>query len=119
MWGVKMTPNITAKIYESFKYIFDSDLFYKDHNSKGPDQDILRMYIWPWARNFSMAHDSYFCKKYASEKMLSRAFPTERKDERFNFVGCKIQEDCRLYFNYRTECPPECRPKHHPDWIFC
>ena len=119
MWGVKLTPKIEAKIYESFRFIFDSDLFYKDHNSKGPDQDILRMYIWPWAKDFAMAHDSYYCKKYASEKMLSRAFPTERKDDRFNFVGCKMQEDCRLYFNYRTECPPECRPKHHPDWKYC
>ena len=84
MWGIKLTPDIRSKVEKSFMDMFNSSIFYKSHKLKGPDQDVIGKFIWPWAKNFAMGHDSYSCKRYAK----SRPFPTQRKDENCNFVGC-------------------------------
>ena len=84
MWGIKLTPDIRSKLEHSFMDMFRSPIFYKSHKLKGPDQDIIRKFIWPWAKIFTMGHDSYSCKRWAN----SRPFPTQRKNENCNFIGC-------------------------------
>ena len=65
----------------------------------------------------AMVHDSYFCLKY-TESMI-KAFPTKRKNEIANFVGSVIQTKTGLNFTKQNQCPKECRPKEHKDWIYC
>ena len=68
-------------------------------------------YVWPWAKDISIAHDSYLCKNYP----FTKAFPTKRQNEANNFVGSVVSENANLW----QECPKECRPKNHFDWIHC
>ena len=114
LWGVKLTPNIRHRIHQSFEKIFKSSMFYNGQNHKGSDQDLLEKFIWPWAKDFSMGHDSYFCQNYIN----SRPFPTKREQNLCNFIGCISEED---YFNLTeaNECPIKCRPKEHPNWKHC
>ena len=118
-WGIKLTSNMRSKMDQSFVKMFGSDIFFTSHDKRGPDQDLLGKYIWPWAKDFAMGHDSYSCMKYAN----SRPFPTRRKDKFCNFVGC-IGEASemflkRIVFEKKNECPLACRPKSRPDWKYC
>ena len=66
-------------------------------------------YIWPWARNETMQHDSYSCFQYGG----SIGFPTEREKTENNFVGAPTFGGVVL----TKKCPEVCRRKK--DWIFC
>ena len=89
------------------------------HSCVGPEKvfyntymnSFCYRYVWPWAKNISIAHDSYLCKKYP----FTKAFPTERKHEPNNFVGSVVTSNLTLW----QTCPEECRPKNHLDWIYC
>ena len=114
LWGVKLTPNITSRFHLSFEKSFKSNMFYKSPNQRGSDQDLLEKFIWPWAKDFSMGHDSYFCNNYVN----SRPFPTKREENLCNFIGCRWEEE-NLNLTEANECPMKCRPKDHPDWKHC
>ena len=68
-------------------------------------------YVWPWAKDISIAHDSYLCKNYP----FTKAFPTQRRNEPNNFVGSVVSENANLWQKF----PKECRPKNQLDWIHC
>ena len=118
MWGIKLTPDMRFNMEQAFTDMFGSDIFYKNRDLRGPDQDLLGKYIWPWAKYFVMGHDSYFCKSYAN----SRPFPTKRKNESCNFVGCigeLSENETKIVFEKKNECPLNCRPNFHPEWTYC
>ena len=115
MWGIKLTPTMRIKMNESFEKMFHSKVFYSNWKNYGPDQDLLKNYIWPWAKDVAMIHDSYHCKKYQN----TVPFPTERKDEACNFVACIPELQSRIVFDKKNTCPIECRPKNHLDWKYC
>ena len=115
MWGVKLTPAVRQKMDQSFEKMFDSNIFYKDPTIRGSDQELLKKYIWPWAKDLAMVHDSYHCNKYRN----TVPFPTQRLDEDCNFVGCIPELKSRITFTKKNECPMKCRPKNHLDWKYC
>lgn len=92
--------------------------------SKTGDQLFLKHYIWPIARTNSLAHDSFTCLwSYYIYRSDTRPFPSKR-DHPLCFVGCpkpcctektKLEVDLSKY----KKCPSSCRPRTHPDWIFC
>ena len=115
MWGVKLTPAVRQKMDQSFEKMFDSNIFYEDPTIRGSDQELLKKYIWPWAKDLAMVHDSYHCNKYRN----TVPFPTQRLDEDCNFVGCIPELKSRITFTKKNECPMKCRPKNHLDWKYC
>ena len=115
MWGVKLTPAVRGKVKESFQKMLNSNMLYSNHNERGPDQDLLKEYIWPWAKDFAMIHDSYHCTKYNN----TLPYPTQRKDGICNFVACIPELKSRITFVKGNKCPIECRPKNHKDWEYC
>ena len=115
MWGVKLTPAVRGKVNESFQKMLNSNMLYSNHNERGPDQDLLKEYIWPWAKDFAMIHDSYHCSKYND----TLPYPTQRKDGICNFVACIPELKSRITFVKGNKCPIECRPKNHKDWEYC
>ncbi|CAF3715936.1 unnamed protein product, partial [Adineta steineri] len=50
----------------------------------------------------------------------SEAFPTQRPsaNETNCFVGC-VRPCCGTGKMPFGKCPKECRPKDHPEWIYC
>lgn len=103
-----------------FRTLIDKNVQYKykwnDDNYKGADQEFLSKYIWPLAINNATMHDSYSCNFFGGEP-----FPSERPLDRFCFAACfwpccdkKLNQTDRM-----PECPIECRPKNHQDWIYC
>ena len=115
MWGVKLTSSIRMKLHQSFDKIFESNVFYNNPDQRGSDQELLKEYIWPWAKELAMMHDSYHCKKYRN----TIPFPTQRRDGDCNFVGCIPELKSRITFTKKNKCPRECRPKNHLDWKYC
>ena len=72
---------------------------------------ITYRYIWPWVKEYSMSHDSYFCEDFPN----TRPFPVKRKEKQpNNYVGAGSDDHI-----VTEECPLACRPKNHPDWILC
>lgn len=75
----------------------------------GNDQIILKKFMWPFVRNDTLQHDSYLCKRYKG----TTPYPSKREDNR-SFIGCK------RVCNYEIEqCPKDCRPSQHKDWLYC
>ena len=68
-------------------------------------------YVWPWAKNNQISHDSYTCQKYPK----TRPYPTKRLKGPNNFVASVVFENHEL----TKECPVKCRPKNHQDWKNC
>ena len=114
-WGVKLTSAVRGKVNQSFQRMFHSNVFFSNQDKRGPDQDLLKEYIWPWAKDLAMVHDSYHCKNYSN----TIPYPTQRKDTICNFVGCIPELKSRITFTKGNKCPMKCRPRNHSDWKYC
>lgn len=77
---------------------------------KEDDQNVLQNYLWPEVKNDVIQHDAYLCNMFPG----SIPFPSKRSSNR-EFVGCPIH-NCT---NGAKECPKQCRPEYHQDWLFC
>lgn len=111
LWGVK-TRDERALIHNISQYLLSSDVV-RCYAGKG-DQTFLEDYIWPHAHNQvnrAVAYDSFLCKRFPQ----SVPFPT-RKESPTSFVGCR-RPNCTG--DEHPECPKQCRPADHPDWIWC
>ncbi|CAF1496572.1 unnamed protein product [Adineta steineri] len=82
------------------------------------DQTFLTSHVWPLAKASVIVHDSFLCKNGFGHK--SEAFPTQRPsaNETNCFVGC-VRPCCGTGKMPFGKCPKECRPKDHPEWIYC
>ena len=75
--------------------------------SKGEDQSLLHKYLWPRVKNDSIQHDSYLCKSFPG----SLPYPRQRLANH-DVIGTKGEYVV-------PECPKDCRPKEHADWLYC
>ena len=74
---------------------------------KGDDQFMLQRYLWPKVKNDAIQHDSYLCKSYPG----SIPYPSQRSSIKEVIGG---GGDAAA-----SECPKNCRPKDHTDWLYC
>ena len=65
-------------------------------------------YVWPWAENEAIGHDSYHCLKYNTNN--TKPFPTKRKTGPNNFVGAPITTE----WSMETKVPCTCCAKKKP-----
>ena len=109
-WGTKL--NLTRQNWaQTWQKAFKDSLLYSGRSHYGADQNLLTKYVWPWVKNQAMSHDSYLCLKYPN----TQPFPTKRLDGPNNFVASVVYENHTL----TQECPKECRPMNHQDWLTC
>jgi hypothetical protein len=82
------------------------------------DQIFLTREVWPQAKSNMIVHDSFHCKTNYGQK--PDPFPTQRPsgNETNCFVGC-VRPCCGQGKMPFGECPKECRPQNHPEWIYC
>ena len=83
------------------------------------DQAFLGFHVWPFARSSVLIHDSFFCGDRIGHG--AKPFPTQRPlgNKTTNcFVGCARPCCARGHMPF-SECPKKCRPKTHPEWIYC
>ncbi|CAF2381812.1 unnamed protein product [Rotaria sp. Silwood2] len=81
------------------------------------DQTLLTELIWPKIKHQALAFDSYTCQQFQEGNQYP--FPTQRPS-RDCHLGC-VRPCCQNSSKIRLDkpCPAECRPKNHPDWIYC
>lgn len=111
MWGLYKSKNeyLSNKIYK-FLVNKTNALYYKKLTDiKWSDQYFLAEKVYPLIRNISIIHDSYLCLFYKD----SEPFPSKRKNKKY-YIGYN-----NYYESMLTECPTQCRPKNHTDWIYC
>jgi hypothetical protein len=113
MWGFFNQRNrkLAKKIFQLIVNKDISSTYNKNfESSKGADQNFLNDYVYKHLKSNSIIHDSYLCKSYGGS-----AFPTKRIGDCFvgNPYSCNVSADS-FY-----ECPLECRPADHKDWINC
>ena len=78
------------------------------------DRLVLDRYFAPHVtENSSTIHDSYSCAKLGGS-----AWPNKRPFG-YCYVGCRECCQGAEKEEFDFECPAECRPSDHPDWIFC
>jgi hypothetical protein len=82
------------------------------------DQPFLAVHVWPSARSSILVHDSFHCAGGVDNR--TEPFPTQRllAHETECFVGCK-RPCCRSGKMPFQPCPKQCRPKNHPEWLYC
>ncbi|CAF2117142.1 unnamed protein product [Rotaria magnacalcarata] len=115
MWGFRPSLNrsISRLILDK---IYNRELI-KRYTGRA-DQSFLSSHVWPYAKASAIAHDSFLCKREFGQK--SEPFPTQRPsaNETNCFIGC-VRPCCshgKMPFGH---CPQECRPKDHPEWVYC
>jgi hypothetical protein len=123
MWGFFNEKNrkIARHIYNLIINKNIANQYNKNKNQHFSDQLFLRDYVYPVIKEISIIHDSYLCKSY----QYSIPFPTKRNGS--CFIGAPLNPDqinnCIIKKNGTIvnfyECPIECRPKEHKDWVFC
>jgi len=109
MWGAKVDQKrqeIKAAVWPMFS-TFQHEMGYAF------DQDYLYEFIWPLAYKDAVSHDSYLCDEYP----LTRPFPSKRQGS--YFVGQIGAHQSANEVEQPVVCPRKCRPKDHPDWIYC
>ncbi|XP_064097040.1 uncharacterized protein LOC135208606 isoform X2 [Macrobrachium nipponense] len=86
---------------------------FQDVSNGVDDQSTLKSRLWPLARGNATVHDSYNCRRFPG----SQPFPSQRVN--FTFVGQRTYR--KWYRKERTflQCPWRCRPRQHPDWVYC
>ncbi|XP_066950663.1 uncharacterized protein [Macrobrachium rosenbergii] len=84
-----------------------------DADQEGLAVSFARNILWPVAQSNVTIHDSYFCKSYSG----SHPFPSQRVNS--DFVGQRSYLKEFRGEKISTECPVECRPRQHLDWLYC
>lgn len=114
-WGAKVNHQRPA-FKEAFRKMFKDGISYVSRQTGGGyDQVALTRYVWPWAKKVALCHDSYTCHKFSK----TVAFPTRREEGVGNFIGSVISYNSSISLDEGGICPEKCRPKTHPDWIYC
>ncbi|CAF3386753.1 unnamed protein product [Rotaria socialis] len=113
MWGFRPELNRTLSI-QIWNKLQNRTLVRK--YTRDGDQPFLVNEVWPYVKKSSLFHDSFHCNQFNGNM---KPFPTKRPSINGSniFVGCiKPCTDDRYVFG---ECPINCRPNHHKEWIYC
>ena len=113
MWGFYNERNRTlAKRILGSILLKNISIRYNSNNKspKGADQYFLTSHVYGLIKSDSIVHDSYLCQSYGGS-----AFPTKRNGN--CFIGNPF--DCNMTASSFFQCPPQCRPKNHQDWLYC
>lgn len=115
LWGFRPSrdPNISRVIHAK---LHNKDLV--RHYGGILDQKFLSVHVWPLSKSNVIAHDSFLCHHGYGNK--PEPFPSQRTsaNETDCFIGC-VRPCCgrgKLPFG---PCPLQCRPKDHPEWVYC
>jgi len=92
-WGYKLTEKIINLWKITWKKGFADKFVWADRYDWGPDQQFLDRYVWPWAKELSIGHDSYNCELYP----YTKGFPTQRQNEPNNFIASVVNENHTLW----------------------
>ena len=115
MWGFRPALNRSLS-----RVIFD-----KIHNRTlveryvgRADQPFLTAHVWPEASSSILEHDSFHCVDLFGNR--TDPFPTQRPPAKTTecFIGCH-RPCCGSRKMPFKPCPKQCRPKNHPDWLYC
>jgi hypothetical protein len=115
MWGFRPSLNPTVSRIVHNK-IHNKELV--RHYVRRADQTFLSSHVWPLAKSSAIVHDSFLCKHNYGHK--TEPFPTQRPpgNDTNCFVGGS-RPSCELGKMPFGTCPKACRPKDHPEWIYC
>ena len=116
MWGFRppLDPATSRSIHEK---IHNRHLVAR-YGGSG-DQTFLASELWPHVRGRTLVHDSFLCLHNYGKK--TNAFPTQRSssaNQSSCFVGC-VRPCCVQGILPFGQCPLQCRPLDHPEWIYC
>ncbi|CAF0805598.1 unnamed protein product [Rotaria sp. Silwood1] len=115
MWGFRpsLNRNLSRLIHDK---IHNQDLI-RNYTGRA-DQGFLAAHIWPFAKASAIAHDSFSCAHGFGHP--AQPFPTQRPlaNETNCFVGC-VRSCCGHGIMPFGQCPIQCRPNDHPEWIYC
>lgn len=112
LWGISNVRNRSLANF-LFKTVTNQHIVGYFGNKESSDQFMLEQLLFSFARTNSTTHDSYSCEKFGGDP-----WPSQRPSSGICFVGCR--ECCNEKGKkYELECPLECRPKIHQDWIYC
>jgi hypothetical protein len=112
MWGFynQRDRSTANRIFKSILHPLHSFIYNFYANSpKNNDQMYLQRNVFSHIKFNSIVHDSFCCDKYGGDPFPSKRFGN-------CFVGSSVS--CNLTDNF-YECPLECRPLNHQDWIYC
>jgi hypothetical protein len=109
MWG-SVNGFISPELIEAYKEQKKATPF-------NEDQLFLREMVWPHVRDYTLAHDVYFCAKEELKSKLMRPIPVKRLALN-DFIGNPLRPDNEYKgLDIAEECPAICRKD--PSWNYC
>jgi hypothetical protein len=113
MWTAALYRN-RLLFLDAFSVLLNKDVVKKYVSVH--DQTLLTEFVWPKVKHETLVFDAYSCQKH--EGAYELPYPTQR-DSRDCHIGC-IKPCCNNSTKiYMLECPEKCRPKEHPEWLYC
>ena len=114
-WGFR--PSMDRTFARSIHNKIHDRAIVKKYGGRG-DQTFLTREVWPQAKASAIVHDSFLCVPGYGHK--TDPFPTQRPSANQTncFVGC-VRPCCGQDKMPFGECPKQCRPPDHPEWIYC
>ena len=93
---------LNIQFFQGIDHFLTDKLFYSQINDYG-----------------AIIHDSYTCNQFPSN--FNRPFPTQRVnvDELANIPNYVGTNGDSITLEEHGECPEQCRPEEHLDWILC
>lgn len=117
LWGfrVELDRKLGRKLFQAITTPKMSSWYEQHAHEKQADQIFLNERFRRHIERNLTAHDSFHCSRFG----LSRAFPKQRPVFYCHVggYGCCGPEFSNSSFPH--ECPYECRPPDHKEWIFC
>lgn len=117
MWGF-FNSRMRGLADKLFQKMISQELAFKynkNKNEKGQDQYFLSDHVYKEIKNHSLIHDSFHCKNYKD----SQPFPSQRVGHCFVGIPSNIIQYNSCDHKVFHECPVECRPYQHQDWLTC
>lgn len=116
MWGLsnERDRHLAMRMFNTIVDGRLSDWHSANARNKHADQIFLQEHFKPIVEKNVTIHDSFHCARLGG-----RPFPTQRPEFYCHVGGygcCGVQF---MNSSFPHECPYECRPQNHKEWVFC
>ncbi|XP_047493352.1 uncharacterized protein LOC125041958 [Penaeus chinensis] len=103
------------KAQEYLQQVRDFMFEWRVSDKPSHDNEMLRILLWPIMKEDVLNHDSFTCSD--PNHGASVPFPTRRVGN--EYCGWGLSKAVPALEVNTTECPYECRPDDHKDWVSC
>lgn len=117
LWGFR--SELDRALARQLLHMFTSPSMHRWYDLHRHEKQADQIFLEDFYRRFvevnMTAHDSFHCARFPQ----SRPFPKQRPVYYCHVGGYGCCGPLFLNASFPHECPYECRPTEHKEWVFC